>query len=233
MRVPHIILDSPVVLSTAAACTLIYGLSLLHPGVLSCFSWPSWRLSRLSIWLPLQLLSHSLGHADWGHLQHNLMLLSLVGPPCERFYGSSTLMKVLVCCSVAVAISHWLLGPSNAQILGLSGVVFAMMMLNGFSGCRHRSVPATAILTASLWLVAEIGPLLRGRFDGVSHLSHLVGAVVGGYCGYAMGQADQRTGGSRFQQWLSTLGIRKPKAVPASFHSQTQQIGQWLSGKAS
>ena len=36
-----------------------------------------------------------------------------------------------MCCSVAVAISHWLLGPANAQILGLSGVVFAMMMLNG------------------------------------------------------------------------------------------------------
>lgn len=36
--------------------------------------------------------------------------------------------------------------------------------------------------------------------DGVSHLSHLVGAVVGGYCGYAMGQADQRTGGGRNDQ---------------------------------
>ncbi len=130
--------------------------------------------------------------ADWGHLQHNLMLLSLVGPPCERYYGSPTLMlrgckmlqrrqwnhvwtwtwhavesnhwkhisylltcslwpflrtctffnpfvrKVLVCCSLAVAASHWLLGPPNAQILGLSGVVFALIMLNGGFGCKAQ-----------------------------------------------------------------------------------------------
>lgn len=120
VKVPYIILDSPVVLSTAAACILVYAVSLLHPALLSYFSWPSWGLcilarlnllrfsswpfhfsfqvvtvtcleasrlirpaagplqrrwtgenqlmnssGRLSVWLPLQLLTHSLGHAAW------------------------------------------------------------------------------------------------------------------------------------------------------------------------
>ena len=43
-----------------------------------------------------------------------------------------------MCCSLAVAASHWLLGPPNAQILGLSGVVFALIMLNGGFGCKAQ-----------------------------------------------------------------------------------------------
>ena len=42
--------------------------------------------------------------------------------------------------------------------------------------------------------LAELVDVTRWLQDGVSHLSHLVGAVVGGYCGYAMGQVD-RSGG--------------------------------------
>lgn len=42
--------------------------------------------------------------------------------------------------------------------------------------------------------LAELVDVTRWLQDGVSHLSHLVGAVVGSYCGYAMGQVD-RSGG--------------------------------------
>lgn len=45
MKVPRIIVDSPLVLGTAGLCVTVYGLSLLHPSILSYFSWPSWRLS--------------------------------------------------------------------------------------------------------------------------------------------------------------------------------------------
>lgn len=41
----------------------------------------------------------------------------------------------------------------------------------------------------------------------MSHLSHLVGAVVGGYCGYAMGQVEKRTGGegNLEMKWEGTI----------------------------
>lgn len=43
-------------------------------------------------------------------------------------------------------------------------------------------------------VLAEFVDVTRWLQDGVSHLSHLVGALVGSYCGYAMGQVD-RSGG--------------------------------------
>ncbi|CAJ1391962.1 unnamed protein product [Effrenium voratum] len=168
------------------------------------FSWPSFSRATLSPVLALRVLAHPLGHGGWDHLQHNLMLFSLVGPPCERHYGSEAVLKVLLCCSVAIAACHWLLGPANSQVFGLSGCDFALVMLNGFAGCGRNMVPATALLTASLWVAAEVVPFLRGRHDGVSHLSHLAGALIGSYCGYAVGQAP---GG--FRDWLRQLGSQR------------------------
>lgn len=56
-------------------------------------------------------------------------------------------------------------GRRGGMLLLFLNAMIHFAASQGFSGCRHRSVPATAILTASLWLVAEIGPLLRGRFE--------------------------------------------------------------------
>ncbi|CAK9060859.1 Metallophosphoesterase domain-containing protein 1 [Durusdinium trenchii] len=228
MRVWCVVLDSPVILGTAFCCVAVHALAWVSPSLLSCFSWPSWRLCRLNPLLLVQLVTHSLGHADSAHLQQNLMLLSLVGPPCEHAYGSSTLLKVLLCCSVAVAACHWLLGPANGHILGLSGVVFALMMLNGFAGSQRHGIPASALLTGSLWLISELLPLLQGTRDGVSHLSHLAGALVGSYCGYAMSQVRVQQG---FRSWLVHFGFLKPRGAPmASFQRRTEQIGRWLRG---
>eukprot|EP00439_Symbiodinium_sp_Y106_P056707 s2072_g7.t5 len=215
----HIALDSPVVLATTLLCLLVYFHTQMEPSALSrYYAWLPWRATSLSSPLTAwRLFSHSLGHGGWDHLQHNLMLLCLVGPPCERHYGSTAVFRVLVCCSVAVAISHWTLGPSNAQIFGLSGNVFALITLNGFAGFTggHKAVPATAVLTMVLWLAGEIGPLLHGKADGISHASHLVGALFGSYCGYAVGQVPSRR--SAFQELSGVL--REPRDPPIGWNA--------------
>eukprot|EP00913_Durusdinium_trenchii_P035877 g33573.t1 len=64
--------------------------------------------------------------------------------------------------------------------------------------------------------------------DGVSHLSHLAGALVGSYCGYAMSQVRVQQG---FRSWLVHFGFLKPRGAPmASFQRRTEQIGRWLRG---
>ncbi|CAE7211065.1 Rhbdl2 [Symbiodinium sp. CCMP2456] len=184
----------------------------MEPSALSrYYAWLPWQATSLSSPLTAwRLFSHSLGHGGWDHLQHNLMLLCLVGPPCERHYGSTAVFRVLICCSVAVAISHWTFGPRNAQIFGLSGNVFALITLNGFAGFTGRkALPATALLTMVLWLAGEIGPLLHGKADGISHASHLVGALFGSYCGYAVGQVPSRR--SAFQE-LSGIQVNRCRA---------------------
>ena len=56
--------------------------------------------------LALRVLAHPLGHGGWDHLQHNLMLFSLVGPPCERHYGSEAVLK-------AGGLRFWMFGSGG------------------------------------------------------------------------------------------------------------------------
>ena len=87
----------------------------------------------------------------------------------HRFWGFLALSSQWWCWMVASAARRRVAGEVFWPSWWHAIVVFErhdpIRCLQGFSGCRHRSVPATAILTASLWLVAEIGPLLRGRFE--------------------------------------------------------------------
>ncbi|CAE7940345.1 elmMI [Symbiodinium sp. KB8] len=205
----------------------------MEPSALSrYYAWLPWRATSLSSPLTAwRLFSHSLGHGGWDHLQHNLMLLCLVGPPCERHYGSTAVFRVLICCSVAVAISHWTLGPRNAQIFGLSGNVFALITLNGFAGFTggRKAVPATALLTMVLWLAGEIGPLLHGKADGISHASHLVGALFGSYCGYAVGWVITRLAAA--SELMLTWGRRSGWNASAGDGEARSDIPNVISGK--
>jgi len=83
----------------------------------------------------------------------------------------------------------------------------------------------SAVLTACLWILQEVVPLIQGRYDGVNHMSHLVGAAVGAYCGYAVSY-------SRWSEpkgplaWLQKIVSRK-KDQPDSL---TKKVGKWLHG---
>lgn len=227
----HLTIDSPVVLATSAVCLLVHLITTLYPPALSaCFAWLPWHATSLkSPFTIARLLTHSFGHGSWDHLQQNLMLFCLVGPPCERHYSSAAVLRVFVCTSVAIAISHWILGPRNAQVFGLSGVVFALIMLNGLAGFERQAVPASALLTAVLWIAKELWSLLFGGHDGVSHGSHLVGAVVGGYCGYAVSMSQQR---QNISDWFTKFGLRRKTGEPEmSFQSASRTICSWLSGQ--
>eukprot|EP00931_Biecheleriopsis_adriatica_P105247 TRINITY_DN79809_c0_g1_i1.p1 TRINITY_DN79809_c0_g1~~TRINITY_DN79809_c0_g1_i1.p1 ORF type:complete len:247 (+),score=40.61 TRINITY_DN79809_c0_g1_i1:49-789(+) len=225
----HVTLDSPTVLATTLLCLAVHAITTVYPAALSqYFAWLPWRhTSLLSPLTAVRLLTHSLGHGGWEHVQQNLMLLCLVGPACERHYGSAAVLRVLICCSITVALCHWLLGPRDAQIFGLSGAVFALIMLNGLAGSTQSAIPASALLTACLWIAKELWPMLLGRFDGVSHASHLVGALVGAYCGYALslsGLPQHRS----FRDWLERMGLRKSKGGSPTFSDVTKKVGTWL-----
>eukprot|EP00933_Yihiella_yeosuensis_P077995 TRINITY_DN8906_c2_g2_i2.p1 TRINITY_DN8906_c2_g2~~TRINITY_DN8906_c2_g2_i2.p1 ORF type:complete len:165 (+),score=13.75 TRINITY_DN8906_c2_g2_i2:246-740(+) len=160
------------------------------------------------------------------------MLFCLVGPPCERHYSSGVVLRVLVCTSIAVAFCHWFFGPRNAQVFGLSGCVFSMIMLNSIAGFRQQMVPASALLTALLWIAKEVWPILLGRWDGISHGSHLVGAVVGGYCGYAvslnrlMSESRRRS----LSDWLEYFNVSRRRSSASKFSEVSKKMGQWLQG---
>lgn len=216
----HITIDSPVVLTTAAICIAVHLLSLVYPPLHQYFVWLPWRATFVMSPVTLmRLFTHPFVHSDWAHLHQNLMIFCLVGPPCERYYSSEVVAWVFICASVAVALSHWISGPPNAAVEGLSGFVWALIMLNAVAGIRDRALPASALLTASLWIAKEIGQWAWSKDDNISHWGHLVGATVGGYCGYVRSLNQQHY--SIFAWFASLFSSKKSRGFYVDLHART------------
>ena len=73
----------------------------------------------------------------------------------------------------------------RVQLLGASGVVFALILLSSFTSIKEGSIPLTFILVALIYMGEQ---LYQGIFvqDNVSNLTHILGGVVGAGLGYVM-----------------------------------------------
>ena len=103
------------------------------------------------------------------HLNGNMVNLLLVGPPCEREFGTHQLTKIFLWVAAASGLAHMVFGPANTLQLGasgkfarsesylskktqypmrpsLTGVVFALILLSSLVSVRGpNSVPLTFI----------------------------------------------------------------------------------------
>ena len=135
-----------------------------------------------------------LGHADWGHLLNNMMLLLVVGPAQEEKYGSANVVFVMLATAVATAVVNMVFFP-NVALLGASGIVFAMILLSSITSTDGHTIPLTFILVAVLYIGQQV---YEGIFvaDNISQLGHIVGGLVGTALGFVMSR--QRM--NRFQR---------------------------------
>ena len=129
--------------------------------------------------LDFRMLSHVLGHANWGHATSNLFYLILLGPALESRYGSTKLLVMIVFTAVITGVWHVLL--TGAGLYGASGIVFMMMILAPFTTRKGEGVPLTLVLVAAIYLFKEY--LLIGSGDNIAHTAHLIGGLCGGVAG--------------------------------------------------
>merc|ERR1712196_222496 len=178
----RLIVDSPVVLSFALVCVALHVLNPLvnSVGLFACPPWAQFYVaSPLSY---IRLVTHVLGHSGTDHLKGNLMHLLLVGPPCEREFGSEALAAIIIHVAIGSAFMHMAFAAPNVWQLGSSGVVFALILLNSLISARSGTVPLTFVVTVCIWVSNEV--LSLATHDGVSHMAHLSGAAIGTYAGY-------------------------------------------------
>lgn len=109
----------------------------------------------------------------------------LVMPACERDYGAYNLLLIMLWAALASSVAHMLLGEDNALQLGASGVVFMLILLHSLVEAKGRRIPITFLCQICLWCFNEVIGQLSGT-EGVSHVAHLAGAVVGTIAGYRM-----------------------------------------------
>ena len=125
-----------------------------------------------------------LGHAGWQHFIGNIMLILVIGPLLEEKYGSGEVLFVILITAFVTGLLNFALFP-QVQLLGASGVAFALILLSSFVSVKEGEIPLTFLLVAVIYIGGEV---INGIFirDSVSNLSHIAGGAVGAVLGVGL-----------------------------------------------
>lgn len=168
--------NSPVVLSIAMICTVIYLANWISAGTLNPFL--ALRPEFGSAFIP-NALTYAFTHANFDHLLGNLAIFLLIGPSLEQRYGWRKYLLMTLACAVLTAVIHVLF--FDVYLLGLSGVVFMNIILASFTNVSRGEVPLTFIIVLILFIGREVVDAFRD--DQVSQFAHILGGMVGSVFG--------------------------------------------------
>lgn len=176
--------NSPVILGFTIMCFIVLILDLATAKATTNALFSVYRSSLLSPLTYVRFFGHVLGHAGWEHFISNIMLILIVGPLLEEKYGSSNILFVILTTAFVTGIIQFIFFP-GVQLLGASGVVFALILLSSLTSITEGKIPLTFILVAVIYIGEQI---YQGLFikDNVSNLTHIVGGIVGSGLGYVL-----------------------------------------------
>lgn len=176
--------NSPVILGFVTACFAALLLDKLTGGWANRHLFSVYRASLLQPLTYVRFFGHVVGHAGWEHFIGNIMLILITGPLLEEKYGSMNLLFVILATALVTGLVNFLLFP-RVQLLGASGVVFALILLSSFTSMREGSIPLTFILVVLIYVGGQVYEGIFVR-DNISQLTHFIGAGVGSGLGYVM-----------------------------------------------
>ena len=178
---PRLTYNSPVILTMALAAIAVQVVDAITPGRLTeaWFCLPGrFHWASLGDWL--RLLTYPLGHADAGHLMGNLVMWLVIGPLVEEKYGSLLLLEMVVITALVTAGLNVVLFHSG--LLGMSGLVFMLIILSSVTNLKAGHIPLTFVLVAALFLGREAADALKA--DRISQFAHILGGVCGSLFGF-------------------------------------------------
>lgn len=144
---------------------------------------------QFSLFAPIRMFTHVLGHSDWNHLLSNLTFILLLGPLLEEKYGSQQLFIMILITAFATALFNTILFSTG--LLGASGIVFMMILLSSFSNFKHGEIPLTFIIVSSLFIGKE---LIAGfQSDNIAQSAHIIGGFTGSAFGYLFKASHNNT----------------------------------------
>ncbi|MBQ2604877.1 MAG: rhomboid family intramembrane serine protease [Acutalibacteraceae bacterium] len=191
---PKVSFNAPVTLTFVIVCFVALVINYITGGFTNNLLFSVYRSSLVSPFTYLRFFGHAIGHADWSHLLGNMMLILILGPLLEEKYGSSNMLMVIALTAFATGLASFIIFP-DVQLLGASGVVFALILLSSFTSVEEGSIPLTFILVAVLYIGEQI---YQGVFidDDVSNFTHILGGVCGAVLGYYLNKGKLRKSGS-------------------------------------
>lgn len=176
--------NSPVILGFTIICFAALMLDQVTAGRTTNLLFSEYHSSLLDPFTYIRFIGHVFGHAGWNHFMGNIMLILVVGPLLEEKYGSGNMILVILFTAVITGVVNYILFP-NTQMLGASGVVFALILLSSITCMSDGSIPLTFILVAVVYIGQQVYDGLFIR-DNVANLSHIIGGITGAALGFAM-----------------------------------------------
>ena len=176
--------NSPVILGFTIACFAVLIIDKVTGSASTNALFSVYRSSLFSPLTYIRFFGHVLGHAGWEHFIGNIMLILVIGPLLEEKYGSSNILFVILATALVTGIVNFVFFP-HTQLLGASGVVFALILLSSFTSFKEGKIPVTFILVAVIYIGEQVYQGIFTR-DNVSNLTHIIGGGVGSSLGFVM-----------------------------------------------
>lgn len=135
------------------------------------------------IWQPI---TYMFLHANFMHIFFNMFALIIFGPALEMTWGSKKMLIYYTLCGLGGGAAHILISPmiagGAAPLVGASGAIFGLLAAFGLMYPDQPLllmffVPMKAKYAVLFYILLEVMSLPAN--DGVGHLAHLGGAVVG------------------------------------------------------
>jgi membrane associated rhomboid family serine protease len=144
-----------------------------------------WPLGH-NFW-PWQLVTYLFLHGGFWHLFFNMLALWMFGMELEHVWGSRTFLTYYLTCGIGAGIANLLVAPllgQTAPTIGASGAVFGVLIAFGML-FPDRPIyiwfllPIRAKFFVMFYIGLELFYGITGTSDGVAHIAHLGGALVG------------------------------------------------------
>lgn len=176
--------NSPVILGFSMICLTALLLGMITRGGSNQLVFSVYRSSLLNPLTYIRFIGHIFGHAGWQHFIGNITLILVVGPLLEEKYGSANIIFVILSTALVTGIINFIFFP-RVHLLGVSGVVFAFILLSSITSIKEGAIPLTFILVAVIYIGGQV---YDGIFvkDNVANLTHILGGIVGAGLGYVM-----------------------------------------------
>ena len=133
---------------------------------------------------PYQLITYQFLHAGVLHILFNMLVLLSFGPSVENIYGEKRMWMYYLLCGVSGAVLHSLLMNSgDIPMLGASASIWGIMILFTLEYPEQKlylflmpfGIKGKYII--GLMFLFELASAFKN--DGVAHLGHIGGALMG------------------------------------------------------
>jgi len=137
--------------------------------------------------MPWQLVTYMFLHGNLHHIFLNMLMLWMFGMELENTWGSKKFLILYLAAGIIAGLANLFIAPlfsEAGRTIGASGgvyavlVAFAMIFPN-----RHIYlyffVPIRAKYLITFFILLEVFNGVSGTMDGIAHIAHLGGAIIG------------------------------------------------------